>query len=329
MSAAPAVHPAPPLSRAFVADYVVTMRPYLLFVSGITGLVGLALGPSVRLADTLTLAVVFFLSYGFGQALTDCFQTDTDSLSSPYRPLVQGHLRQRDVLAVSLVGLLAGGVITMRHQPLNVPLALTIVVGLASYTWFKRRWWAGPFWNAWIVAALMLVAWLAAVGGAGQRPVWSPALSGALLAVFFGYANFVLTGYYKDISADRATGYHTLPVVFGTVVSGRVSDAFALLQVAGLILAWTVLARGASAIALLAGGVFLALGAGAVALGQLRLRTATEATAHVAIAPVVHGYILTLAGIAALARPAWTPALWLFYAGYLVALHRRPMPEQI
>lgn len=329
MTAAPIVHAAPPLSRAFLADYVVTMRPYLLFVSGITGLVGLALGPSVRLADTLTLAVVFFLSYGFGQALTDCFQTDTDSLSSPYRPLVQGRLRRRDVLAVSLAGLLAGGVITMRHQPLNVPLALGIVAGLATYTWFKRRWWAGPFWNAWIVAALMVVAWLAAVGDAGARPAWSPALSGALLAVFFGYANFVLTGYYKDISADRATGYRTLPVVFGLGVAGRVSDAFAVLQAAGLLLATSALARTAAPVALLAGGAFLAAGAGAMALGQRRLRQVTEATAHAAIAPVVHGYILTLAGVAALARPAWAPALALFYAGYLVALRRRPMPEQI
>jgi len=329
MSAAPPVHPARPLSRAFVADYVVTMRPYLLFVSGITGLVGLALGPSVRLAETLALAVVFFLSYGFGQALTDCFQTDTDALSSPYRPLVQGRLRRRDVLAVSLGGLLLGGAIAMRHQVLNVPLVLGIVAGLATYTWFKRRWWAGPFWNAWIVAALMLVAWLAAVGAAGERPGWNAALTGAVTAVFFGYANFVLTGYYKDISADRATGYRTLPVVFGTRVSARISDAFAILQMAGLLLAWVALAPAASPLALILGGLFLAAGCGAVALGQLRLRQVTEATAHAAIAPVVHGYILSLAGVAALARPAWASALALFYAGYLIALRRRPMPEQI
>ncbi len=324
-----ALQPAPPLSRAFVAAYVTTMRPYLLFVSGITGLVGLALGPSVRLADTLALAVVFFLSYGFGQALTDCFQTDTDALSSPYRPLVQGRVRRRDVLAVSLAGLLLSGAVVMRHQVLNVPLALALVAGLATYTWFKRRWWGGPFWNAWIVAALMVVAWLSAVGRAGARPAWNAALTGALAAVFFGYANFVLTGYYKDVSADRATGYRTLPVVFGTRAAARVSDAFALLQLAGLGMAWIALAPAAGALAQVAGGLFLASGVGAVALGQWRLRSVTEATAYAAIAPVVHGYILTLAGIAALARPAWTPALWLCYAGYLLAMRSRPMAEQI
>jgi len=37
----------------------------------------------------------------------------------------------------------------------------------------------------------------------------------AVCAVFFGYANFVVMGYFKDISADRATGYRTFPVTFG------------------------------------------------------------------------------------------------------------------
>jgi 4-hydroxybenzoate polyprenyltransferase len=175
----------------------------------------------------------------------------------------------------------------------------------------------------------MLVAWLAAVGGAGARPRWTPALTGTIVAVCFGYANFVLTGYYKDISADRATGYRTLPVVFGTTVAARVSDAFAVIQVAGLLLAWIAIAAVARSAALVSGTALLLAGIAAVVLGQRRLRHVTEATAHAAIAPVVHGYILALAGIAAAARPWWTPALLACYAGWLVALRRRPMPEQI
>ena len=80
----------PILSFAFARDYAVTMRPHLLFVSGITGITGLALAPPLPFAATALLCVAFFLSYGFGQALTDCFQLDTDALSSPYRPLVRG-----------------------------------------------------------------------------------------------------------------------------------------------------------------------------------------------------------------------------------------------
>ena len=66
------------------------MRPYLLFVSGASGLVGLALADSLVGPSLLVAALPFFLSYGLGQAITDTFQTDTDALSSPYRPLVRG-----------------------------------------------------------------------------------------------------------------------------------------------------------------------------------------------------------------------------------------------
>lgn len=329
MSAAATPHAAPIASAAFARDYAVTMRPYLLFVSGITGILGLALAPAIGLGSTLLLAAVFFLSYGFGQALTDCFQTDTDALSSPYRPLVQGRIAKRDVLLVSLAGLALSGVVAVWFNALNAPLALVIVAGLATYTWFKRRWWAGPFWNAWIVAALGALAWLAAVGGAHESARWAPALGGALLAVFFGYANFVLSGYYKDVSADRATGYRTLPVVAGLRVSAWVSDLFALLALAGCAVAVAQLGGHAGIGAALAAASFLVPGLVASTTAQVRLHRVDELTAHRAIAPVVHAYILLLAGLAALARPAWTPALWAFYAGFLLAMRLRPMREQI
>jgi 4-hydroxybenzoate polyprenyltransferase len=317
------------LSTAFVRDYAITMRPYLLCVSGITGLVGLALGPALPLGATLLLSALFFLSYGFGQALTDCFQTDTDALSAPYRPLVQGRLERRQVLAVSLAGLLLSGVVVTAFHPYNLPLALVIVAGLASYTWFKRRWWAGPFWNAGIVAALAVVAWLCAVGWEGGPRHWNAAQGGTLAAVFFGYANFVLTGYWKDISADRATGYRTLPVVFGTRAAALVSHGFAAGQLAGVAVAVLALAPGATAADLAWAAGFLAPGAWLASAGQARLGTVTEDDADLAIAPVVHAYILLLAGVAALARPAWTPALWLVFLGWLVALALRPMRRQI
>ncbi len=67
-------------SRQFWSALWTTVRPYLAFVSGGAALVGLAFSgaPPARAAVAF---VPLFLSYGFGQALTDCFQTDTDALS--------------------------------------------------------------------------------------------------------------------------------------------------------------------------------------------------------------------------------------------------------
>ncbi|UCF18629.1 MAG: UbiA family prenyltransferase [Gemmatimonadota bacterium] len=328
--------PARVLSGAFLRGYATTMRPYLLFVSGITGLAGMALAAELPIGSTLLLALAFFLSYGFGQALTDCFQLDTDALSAPYRPLVQGAIERRDVLAVSIGGLIGVGAVLAVYNPWNIPLAALAVAGLASYTPFKRRWWAGPFYNAWIVVVLAMIGHLCGVGRFAESQfagavAQTPALPAMLAGVFFGYANFVLAGYYKDISADRATGYRTLPVVFGLRPAAFVSDAFALLALAACgVAVWAALADGlvipGHDVALL----FLAAGTGATVIAQLRLhRVRHEGEAHRAIAPVVHAYILLLSAVAVAFKPAWSSALAIFYIAFLAAMKGRPMRRQI
>jgi 4-hydroxybenzoate polyprenyltransferase len=302
------------------------MRPYLLFVSGITGIAGVSLVRDVPVVAVLVLGVVFCLAYGFGQALTDCFQTDTDALSAPYRPLVQGIVRARDVFAVSLLGLVGcAAVLVGDHRAAVVPAALT-VVGLATYTWFKRRWWGGPWYNAWIVSLVVLLGYQAASGAAHAPVAVTPSLIGMMLAALAAYANFVLTGYYKDIEADGATGYRTLPVVFGCGPSAWASDALAVLAfVAAVVVMGNVTLAGlVAALPLVVAAAVTAFAA------QVRLhRVATDAEAHRAIAPVVHAYILLLAGLAAAQQPLWLPGLALFYLAFVGVLSRRPMAAQI
>jgi 4-hydroxybenzoate polyprenyltransferase len=323
------VHVAAParlLRTGFWRDYWITMRPYLLFVSGITGIAGLALGSPLSAPSLAALALAFFLAYGFGQALTDCFQLDTDTLSAPYRPMVRGTIRPTDVLGVSLAGLGISSVVIGAHALATLPLCALTVVGLATYTWFKRRWWGGPFYNAWIVAVVLLIGFVA-TGGTALR---SLPLLAALGTAFFGYANFVLVGYYKDIPADRATGYRTFPVVFGLGRAHAVSDAFAVLATASAMAALVTLGARGGPFAILAAAPF-ALGALATQLvAQVRTHTVTShLDAHRAIAPVVHAYILLLSAIAAAAHPTWMPGLFVFYGGFVLTLHHRPMAEQI
>ena len=118
-------------------------------------------------------------------------------------------------------------------NPLVVPLAAVSILGLLTYTSFKRRWWAGPFYNAWIVAVLFLIGVLDGAPGRGFRVLTGPEVAPVAAVVFFGYANFVLAGYFKDVSADRATGYDTLPVRYGLPTAAWVSDLFAALAVGG------------------------------------------------------------------------------------------------
>ena len=307
------------------------MRPYLLFVSGIVGVVGLSRFADFSPLMGTVLFASFFLSYGFGQALTDCFQTDTDALSSPYRPLVQGTVRREHVLVVSVVGLGLTVAVMFAANPATLPLSTAGFLGLLTYTFFKRRWWAGPFYNAWIVGVLYLVAVLDGSPGSGLEAVVDPVVFVTLAAVFFGYANFVLTGYFKDVSADRATGYETFPVRYGLRLSAYVSDVFASVSlIATGTAAWVVLDPGGAVHAFAAA---LAFGIAALlssVTAQTRLhRVSDESEAHRAINPVVHTYILQLSALTVALRPGWALGLTLFYFAFWVVMRTRPAAQQI
>ena len=317
------------LSRGFLGAYITTMRPYLLFVSGITGISGMSFGGSIAWGKSIAIFVSCFFSYGFGQAMTDCFQIDTDSLSSPYRPLVQGTVSRPVVFTVSMLGLVACVSALAVESSINLLLGALAGFGLITYTPFKRKWWAGPFYNAWIVVVLFLMAMSAAsAGGAGSFP--RPA-SWAVFAVFFGYANFVLAGYFKDVEADRATNYRTLPVVFGRAVSALASDALALLTVIPTFAAmWEIHSPPASRTIQPLSILFAAGGIAAAVRAQLRLhRVRRDSEAHPAIALTVHAYILLLSAVVSLQKPEWGGFLVLHYLAFVLVLKGRPAREQI
>ena len=310
-------------SWQFILAYVTTMRPYLMFVSGITGIAGLSHAHATSLIQELLVAAAAFLSYGFGQALTDCFQTDTDRISSPYRPLTQGIITRTQVLSVTIPGLVLCVCAFGFAHPLNYFLGILAGLGLATYTPFKRRWWGGPFYNAWIVTALGLMAMLT-----GPAPI-TPSAVWTLSAVFFGYANFVLSGYFKDIAADKATGYNTFPVVFGRFRAALVSDLFALAACASAIAALGSGLANYSAPAQYA-SAFLSAGVLAAIMGQIRLHgVRTDDAAHRAIVPVVHSYIFLLSAITVMQKPEWIPGIIFFYAAFVLTMKGRPERSQI
>jgi len=307
----------------------ITMRPYLLFVSGITGIAGMALSSTASALPLFLVFVASFFAYGFGQALTDCFQTDTDSISAPYRPLAAGKVSRTAILAMSLLGLAACVVILALRNPWNLAIGLTGAAGLATYTTFKRRWWGGPWYNAWIVAGLCAMGFLGANGE--SPPVFPAAFLPMLATVFFGYANFVLSGYFKDIRADAATGYFTFPVTFGRRPAAVASDFLAALFLASSI--WvtvTVLHSTQPELGRLFALIFAVPGVTYLVTAQIQLhRNRADQEAYAPILRVVNAYILILSALASLLRPEWTLLLVVHYSLYIMILSRRPEVSQI
>jgi 4-hydroxybenzoate polyprenyltransferase len=315
----------PVWTPGFIRAYVVTMRPYLLFVSGAAGLVGLSFIPDPATGRVVLAFVPLFLSYGLGQALTDCFQTDTDSVSAPYRPLVRGIVTRRQILTVSLVGLTAVVLVLAYLNPVILVLGFAAVAGLLTYTYFKRTWWGGPPWNSWIVAILPIMGRLVdrqyrlAIPGED-----GPAFTFAVLSVFFGYMNFVVMGYFKDISADRETGYRTFPVVFGwrpAAVYGDVTAAAAA-AFAGLVLAFV----GANpwSLVMYVAGLVLHVRA-QIAMHHTRNESETGGP----IASGVRALVLYCLAMVAAGRQEWTPFLVVFYVLFELVLKMRPERGQV
>ena len=316
-------------SVEFVKDYLVTMRPYLLFVSGVTGICGMSFINELSISKSVLIFFASFLSYGFGQALTDVFQIDTDSISSPYRPLTQGVISKTQVFSISIIGLIFCISIFSSFNPVNLPLGFLSGFGLATYTYFKKKFWAGPFYNAWIVGVLFLMAFFC--GSDFDLLTQNPKVIYALNAVFFGYANFVLVGYFKDVEADRTTGYNTLPVAYGRRTASVVSNAFGLLPIVFTVLVFTyplhiakVFSQNIYAVIILFIGIIVMF------LCQVFVHfIKKDNESRKAISLSVHAYILLLTSIIVLNKNEWIIPMIIFYALFNLTMIFRPAKNQI
>jgi len=316
--------PYPIYSGQFWKAYLIHMRPYLLFVSGAAGLAGIAAAPVEPLPlNFIVLGFLpLFLSYGFGQALTDCFQVDTDRLSAPYRPLSQGIVSKKAIGTVSLIGLVAGVGVLVFLNPWNAIAGTLSILGLATYTFFKRRYWfAGPFYNAWIVALLPMIGYVA-MDRTGL-PEHLKEIVPVMALSFFAYTNFVLMGYLKDISADRATGYHTFPVVFGWNPTVWVGDVLVLLSAgwgAALTFSggWSKVVWGLATVIAVSGQIYAHI-----------TSEKTETNASGPITATVRSFILWHLAVILAFKADWWPGLIVFYLLFEWTLWKRPSQAQV
>jgi 4-hydroxybenzoate polyprenyltransferase len=305
-------------------SYIIHMRPYLFFVSGIAGLSGIALAnPSdFPVWKSLCLYIPFYLGYGFGQALTDCFQTDTDKISAPYRPLSKGLISVQSVFWTSLTGLLVIGIILLSFHYKSFILSLIAVFGLATYTYVKKNIsLGGPFYNAWIMAILPLMGYYAAIeydDAINLKNILIP-----VTITFFTYANFVLIGYLKDMEADSATGYKTFPVIYGWKKTVLLGDVFGVIA---MIIFWT------SGITATASIIFGLAGSLVLVYGQMKAHFSLnkdEKDAMIPIIATVRTLILILSAYILNLEPDWVKQMILLYIIFEVTLYFRPSKYQI
>lgn len=318
------VEPYPIDTFKFWRAYTIQMRPYLLFVSSIAGTTGIAMANPLD-TDYLRVglsSVIFFMGYGFGQALTDCFQTDTDKLSAPYRPLSKGTITIKTTLAISIIGLISSAIVLFLLSPISFLLSLLAVFGLATYTIIKKKFWfAGPFYNAWIVALLPIMGFFAIV--TNSRTYSFNHFYIYIAISFFSYGSFVLIGYLKDIDADKATGYKTFPVVWGWKKTILLADIFAAII---FVLFWTRKEMGELEI------LFGFLGTIVLIIGLIKGHLSKSENVEEAIFPIlstVRSFITFHIAIVLHYQPKWWLQMSIFYLIFEITLYFRPCRYQV
>lgn len=316
----------PVYSLRFFRALFIHMRPYLLFVSGVAGLSGMAVAGQVNIPVVLLIMtfIPLFLGYGFGQALTDCFQIDTDTISSPYRPLVKGEVSPLAVGFMSSLGLIIISILIIYLNPYNVTWCIMSIIGLITYTYFKKNFWfAGPFYNGWIVMLLPVIGFMSVSGGSYSllRNIDLSNLCGLSL---FSYTNFVLIGYLKDITADKETGYKTFPVVFGWNKTMYAGD---ILVILGIFFCYRIVGHNDPK------AFILFLAASIVALsGQVAghfTQNKVESNAYYPVISTVRAFILWHLSVTIHFRHEWLVFVIIFYLVFEGVLYFRPAKEQI
>jgi 4-hydroxybenzoate polyprenyltransferase len=215
------------------------------------------------------------------------------------------------------------------YNPVNLLLGIISGFGLITYTYFKRKFWSGPFYNAWIVGVLFLMAFLC--GSDTLIFTGNHKLVYGLSAVFWGYANFVLVGYFKDVEADRVTGYNTFPVVFGRRLSAIASNIFGFLTILATISVFTysnspdrLLEQRPLEIIILAIGILVMI------FCQVLVHfIKKDDESSNAISLSVHAYILLLTSIIVLNKSEWIIPMIIFYVLFNLTMIFRPEENQI
>jgi 4-hydroxybenzoate polyprenyltransferase/geranylgeranylglycerol-phosphate geranylgeranyltransferase len=256
---------------AALRAHLETWRPYTLAYPGLVSLAGAAADTGgVTTAGVLAAWLCSTLGWLGGHYLGDYFDRDLDAIGKPQRPIPSGRLAPGTARACGLGAMLAAAAVAIAVKwPVVVGVALALA-GIVAYSRLLKG--RGILGNAvrGLLTALAVLFGAAVAAPTGQTPSWH-VLPVALAFLSHDTASNIV-GTLRDVDADRAGGYRTLPVVRGLGTATRVAS---LLYVVALAVAvsYVLGAENAAACAVLA---VVAAVIGALAFLPL-LRTASLA----------------------------------------------------
>lgn len=223
---------------SFARFYIISMRPYYFFVTGIAGWVGVAYYeylsaqgqhqlPELSIEKKILILILLFLSWGVNQIINDFLGLEEDRINAPKRPMVTGDLPAIPAVLVSAVIMIGASVIT--YLFLSPVAVIFIWVGsLFNVIYnYSKAWgiWANIFFG-------VMIAITPIFGFYACSPL-APAFYATALPYLFAMV-IVLNGlltfytYFKDYSGDQAAGQKTLVVQLGIQKSRPLALIFSI-----------------------------------------------------------------------------------------------------
>lgn len=202
-------------ARILVA-HLETCRPYTVAYPGMAGLAGAALAggasPAAWSAAWLAPTLIWVGGLYFG----DYADRALDALGKPHRPIPSGRLAPRTALTVGFGCVTVALIVTACVDLRAIAIVLLGAAGVVGYsTVGKRRGLLGNLLRGALTGLVLIFVATLARGGP------TPEVLGWALVFCLQDTGSNLVGTLRDVSGDRAGGYRTAPVVFGSACAGR------------------------------------------------------------------------------------------------------------
>jgi 4-hydroxybenzoate polyprenyltransferase len=192
--------------------HVEIWRPYTLSYVGLLGVGGATLADRDVSAGRLLAAWgVPTLGWLAGHYGGDYFDRDLDAAAKPHRPIPSGRVTPRTALACMVGCVAAGGVIS---TAVNWRIAVVVVAALALGIGYSRWLKAGGLGGNAVRGVLSALALLSGAMMARPLPPWTVLPVAAVFLLHDTASNLV--GTIRDVDGDRAGGYRTAAVRYGT-----------------------------------------------------------------------------------------------------------------
>ncbi len=199
-------------SKKAIFAYIKSMRPYLFFLSGMAGLLGIMFsGTNASIGRIISILSVVFLGWGVNQVVNDLLGLKEDRINAPHRPLVTGTLPIPVAIYFSIFLFVLGGYITYLLNAQALVLYFLVFAINIVYEYAKSI----PLFGN-IVFGFLLVPCIyygsMCMNGRGLEILLDEKLLILAIAAILINITVAFFTYYKDFIGDRIAGKRTIIV---------------------------------------------------------------------------------------------------------------------